>query len=152
SKNNGWLSISLYQSSQYVSKIECSLYILDNRNEQQFIQKFNTVLNKSEEYCIPKFLEIIELLENKEKFLPNNDLTIGIELTEFFETVRKITIPRKTQRNQIISDLKDIFESKVGSDVVLLVGDKKILAHKSSVCSNVFPSAQRKQRERNNYS
>ncbi|CAG5075221.1 Similar to Tdpoz5: TD and POZ domain-containing protein 5 (Mus musculus) [Cotesia congregata] len=130
SKNKVWLSISLQLSERSESNIECSIYILDNGNEKRFIHKFNKVLKKSEEYCIPKFLEIIELLENKEKFLPNNDLTIGIELTEFFETVRKITIPRKTQRNQIISDLKDIFESKVGSDVVLLVGDKKILAHK----------------------
>ncbi|CAG5075219.1 Protein of unknown function [Cotesia congregata] len=116
--------ISLSERSE--SNIECSIYILDNGNEKRFIHKFNKVLKKSEEYCIPKFLEIIELLENKDNFLPNNDLTVVIELTEFFETEQKMIVPIKTPTHQLIIDMKGIFESKAGSDVVLLVGGKKI--------------------------
>ncbi|XP_074096146.1 speckle-type POZ protein B-like [Cotesia typhae] len=130
SENKEWITISLNHDSSQTTAVQCSLFILDNRNEKQFIQKFSKVFYRSEIWSIPKFLEINELLINNEKFLPNDDLTVGIELTEFFETTVEIEVPKKTPRHQLNTDLKDVFESKAGSDVVLLVGDKKILAHK----------------------
>ncbi|XP_044582700.1 speckle-type POZ protein B-like [Cotesia glomerata] len=130
SENKKWITINTKYDVRTEIRFKCSLYILDNKNEKQFIQKFNTVIKDRQEYCIPKFLEITELLENKQKFLPNNELTVGIELTEFLETEKIITVPMKTSRHQLTIDLKDVLESKAGSDVVLLVGDKKILAHK----------------------
>ncbi|XP_057318692.1 speckle-type POZ protein-like B [Microplitis mediator] len=88
-----------------------------------------------ETFCIPKFLEVKELLEKKDKLLPGNALTVCIELTEFIESSRFnspiFEVPLKTAEHQIIDNLKDLFGSKAGTDVVLVVGDKKIPAHKT---------------------
>ncbi|XP_044580629.1 speckle-type POZ protein-like [Cotesia glomerata] len=144
SANKGWISIALSPNIKYYAETKYSLYVLDNLHKKQFIQIFDKVLVKtSEEFCIPKFVEISKLLEMKDKFLPNNHLTIGVEVTGFIRTNSdRIESQFKTPRNQIIRELKDIFESKAGSDVVLLVGDKKIkiLAHKLilTTCSPVF--------------
>ncbi|XP_057318208.1 speckle-type POZ protein-like [Microplitis mediator] len=46
-----------------------------------------------------------------------------------------ITKLRLGESKQIVDDLKDLFHSKEGSDVVLIVGDKKIPAHKTLLVS-----------------
>ncbi|CAG5072956.1 Similar to Tdpoz5: TD and POZ domain-containing protein 5 (Mus musculus) [Cotesia congregata] len=134
SANKEWISISLSPNIKYYVDTKYSVYILDNLHKKQFIQIFDKVLvKKPEEFCIPKFVEISKLLEMKDKFIPNNHLTIGVKVTGFIRTnSKRIENQLKTSRNQLVRELKDIFESKAGSDVVLLVGDKKIkiLAHK----------------------
>lgn len=134
SANKGWISISLSPNIKHYVDTKYSVYILDNLHKKQFIQTFDKVLiKKPEEFRIPKFVEISKLFEMKDKFLPNNHLTIGVKITGFIRTnSKRIESQLKTPKNQLIRELKDIFATKAGSDVVLLVGKKKIeiLAHK----------------------
>ncbi|XP_057318206.1 speckle-type POZ protein-like [Microplitis mediator] len=137
-----WISISLNSRSTgdtHLFKIKYSLSILDDKKEKKFKQKSFQVIRKMDTLNILKFLEVKQLFEMKDKLLPDNELTICIKITEFTEPTHVdspiIKIPLKTSDHKIVHDLKDLFDSRAGSDVVLVVGDKKIPAHKTLLMS-----------------
>ncbi|XP_057318153.1 speckle-type POZ protein-like [Microplitis mediator] len=142
SEDKEWISIYLNSKSISYTKIfrvKYSLFIFNDKKEKKCEQKSYKVFEEMEYFCVQKFLKIKQLLEKKDKLLPDNTLTIGIKLTEFIESSCLyspiIKIPVKTSDRQIVHDLKDLFDSKAGSDVVLVVGDKKIPAHKTLLMS-----------------
>ncbi|XP_057318199.1 speckle-type POZ protein-like [Microplitis mediator] len=138
SEEKEWISIFLNSRSRTDNptfKVKYSLFILDNEKEKKFENELYKVFIKNEDFFIPKFLEVNQLLEKKDTLLPDNALTICIELTEFTESSCLnspiIKIPLKTSDHQIVHDLKDLFDSRAGSDVELVVGDMRIPAHKT---------------------
>ncbi|XP_057318096.1 TD and POZ domain-containing protein 1-like isoform X2 [Microplitis mediator] len=142
SEDKEWISIFLNSRSggDYdIFGVKYSLFIFDNKNEKKFKQKSYKVFNRDEKFCILKFLNVKQLLEKRDKLLPDKALTICIKLTKFTKRSSHISaiikIPLKTSNHQIAHDLKDLFDSKAGSDVVLIVGDKKIPAHKTLLMS-----------------
>ncbi|XP_074096144.1 speckle-type POZ protein-like [Cotesia typhae] len=144
SANKGWISLSLSPHIKRHADVKYSVYILDNLHKKQFIQKFeNVVLKNPQEFRVPNFVETSKLFEMKDKFLPSNTLTIGVKIIGFVNTSSKqIESQLKTPKKQLIRELKYIFVTKAGSDVDLLVGDKKVKipAHKLilTTCSPVF--------------
>ncbi|XP_057318320.1 speckle-type POZ protein-like B [Microplitis mediator] len=83
-------------------------------------------------------VEVSELNNEKDKYVPDDTLTVSLELTELIvrsNTSQPTTKLRLGESKQIVDDLKDLFHSKEGSDVVLIVGDKKIPAHKTLLVS-----------------
>ncbi|XP_057317987.1 speckle-type POZ protein-like [Microplitis mediator] len=135
SVDKDWISIKIRNFSDDQITAKYSLFIFDNKKKKKFENKLYKIFKSNESWCISKFLNVNQLLEKKDKLLPDNALTICIKLTEFIDCSYSysptIKIPLKTSNHNIVHDSKELFDSKAGSDVVLVVGDKKIPAHKT---------------------
>ncbi|XP_057318312.1 speckle-type POZ protein B-like [Microplitis mediator] len=103
---------------------------------------------------VTKYLEIKQLLKNKDDLLPNNTLTICVDLTvyddhESFAGGNSLQIPQL----KITDDLKELYDTKMNSDVILVVGNEKFKAHKlilstrSPVFSAMFTHEMKENRE-----
>ncbi|CAG5073109.1 Similar to spop-b: Speckle-type POZ protein B (Xenopus laevis) [Cotesia congregata] len=72
-----------------------------------------------------------KLLENESKNIPNNSLTVGLELT-IYESCNNSTedffVPSKRPMSE---DYKTLYSSKIGSDVLINVDGQKFSAHKT---------------------
>ncbi|XP_057318314.1 speckle-type POZ protein B-like [Microplitis mediator] len=126
--------ISLYLGGNIVEskiRIKYSLFILDNKDERQFIHTYYSTRSKSSDRGCSQFLEIKQLLENENDFLTNDTLTICVELTVYddyksFPAEFQLQSPKR----QRTDDLRELYDSKTNSDVILAVGDKIFKAHK----------------------
>ncbi|XP_057319524.1 speckle-type POZ protein-like isoform X1 [Microplitis mediator] len=108
-----------------------SIFILDNEKTKLFIEERRLLLNKGDTQIlsVPKFSL---WNNNKDKNLPNNTLTVCLDLTVYdapVTTCRKLNL--KILKHQIAHDYKQLYESKMGSDVVVNVGDTNFEAHRS---------------------
>ncbi|XP_008556029.1 speckle-type POZ protein [Microplitis demolitor] len=117
--------------------------IIDNEKNQQFQQKGAKIFKNGEKIRIPMFVLISELLNDRNKLVPNDTLTVSLKLTEFIvhsDANQPFTQLRLQKSKQIVGDSAALFHSKEGSDIILVVGDKKIPAHKSLLMNrnNVF--------------
>ncbi|XP_057318200.1 speckle-type POZ protein-like [Microplitis mediator] len=140
-----YLSIALkYCGGVEKIKAKYSICIIDDEKNRQFIrgeQAYQTF--KDSRDCTAHCINANELNKEKDQYVPNDTLTVSLELTELMVrsyTSIPITKLQLEESKQIVDDLKDLFHSKEGSDVVLIVGDKKIPAHKTLLMnqSNVF--------------
>ncbi|XP_008551648.1 TD and POZ domain-containing protein 1-like [Microplitis demolitor] len=130
-----WVSISLATTSDTEPvRAMGSLFILNNRKEKKFTQCFNNIDKSCNiAWYSKKFLEIKRMLDNKEEFLPNNQLTIGTEVVIYDFTLAPIgvQVSSKPAKHSIYDDLNQLLVNKLGSDVTLVVGNKEFKAHKS---------------------
>ncbi|KAH0558169.1 hypothetical protein KQX54_014719 [Cotesia glomerata] len=102
-----------------------------------------------------KFLDKNELLERKDQLIPNNTLTIGIELTVFdsFTTIPNSLTALTSNNARMADDFKNLLDSKIGSDVVLSVKDQIFNAHRpilmarSPVFSTMFSLEMKERKE-----
>ncbi|XP_057318376.1 speckle-type POZ protein B-like [Microplitis mediator] len=142
-KNSWYLYLRLLEEKEWISiylgrnngkdkvRTKFSLFILDSKNERKFLKTAYKISDFNAGQGYPKFLEIKQLLDNKDDFLPKNNLTVCIELTvyddyESFTTEMPLEIPQR----QITDDFKELYDSKINSDVILVVGNEKFEAHK----------------------
>ncbi|XP_057318507.1 speckle-type POZ protein B-like isoform X2 [Microplitis mediator] len=131
-REKGWISLFLHRNNGAdKGRIKFALFMLDSKNGRKFIETAYANRNFKNGWGFSKLLEIKKLLENKNDFLPNNTLTVGIELT-IYEDYQ--TFPTKflldTPQHKITDDLKELYDSKINSDVTLVVGNEKFKAHK----------------------
>ncbi|XP_057341771.1 TD and POZ domain-containing protein 1-like [Microplitis mediator] len=129
-----WVSISLSTTNDTEPvRAMGSLFILNNKKEKKFTQCFNNIDKSSHiAWYSKKFLEIKKMLDNKDEFLPNNQLTIGTEVVIYDFTVAPISIQdlSKPAKHSIYDDLNQLLVNKLGSDVTLVAGNKEFKAHK----------------------
>ncbi|XP_057318255.1 speckle-type POZ protein B-like [Microplitis mediator] len=131
-EEKGWVSLFLVQNDgKDKVRIKYSLFLLDNKNERKFIKTsyHHRDFNLGRGYL--QFVEIEQLLDNKDDFLPNNALTVCVELT-IYDNYESLTTeyPLQTPQRRITDDLKELYDSKSNSDVILVVGNEKFNAHK----------------------
>ncbi|XP_057318225.1 speckle-type POZ protein B-like [Microplitis mediator] len=131
-REKGWISLYLHQNNKenkVRSKFE--LFILDGKNEKKFLKTAYENSNFSKGHGFSKFLETKRLLENQDDLSPNETLTICVELT-IYDNYESLTTeyPLQTPHRQITDDLKELYDSKMNSDVILVVGDTIYTAHK----------------------
>lgn len=135
SKTKGWISLGLNLADSEIPEttVEYLFYVLNKNNEKCAVQEPSSRnFRRLEEWGYSQFIKINELLENKENYLSNDILTVCIELSVHDNYVSVINeLPSKTSKRPMVDDLKILFDSKVGSDVTLIVGSQKILAHKA---------------------
>ncbi|CAG5102326.1 Similar to spopla: Speckle-type POZ protein-like A (Danio rerio) [Cotesia congregata] len=83
-------------------------------------------------YGPSKFVNINELLVNKNNFLPNDTLTVCVELIVYDEyiAVKNSNNLLEGCKRKLSDDFKDFFETKKKCDVAIKVGDKEFCAHK----------------------
>ncbi|XP_057317899.1 speckle-type POZ protein B-like [Microplitis mediator] len=128
----GWITLFLFQNDgEEEIRIKFTLFMLDSKNERQFVETACGNGDFKSGCGFDKFLEIKKLLENKDDFLPNNTLTIGVELT-VYEDYESLTTeyPLPKRQRQMTDDFKELYDSKINSDVILVVGNEKFKAHK----------------------
>ncbi|XP_057341561.1 speckle-type POZ protein-like [Microplitis mediator] len=117
-----------------------SLFIYDNNKEKHFVHNDNRVFECLDGWGFD-LVQVDELLINKDQFILNDTLTVCIKLTVYDDdTSSSHKFPQKSSKRKIVDDFKELFESKAGSDVLLIVGDSKFRAHKSILIarSSVF--------------
>lgn len=102
---------------------------MNNKKEKTNAETLK-LLFESNKTChgIPDFIVKEELLLNKRLLTPHDTLTVGVELVIFDNT---LDIPIKKSTNLMAQDYKQLLDNKIGSDIVLAVGDQKFEAHKS---------------------
>ncbi|XP_057318765.1 speckle-type POZ protein B-like isoform X2 [Microplitis mediator] len=136
SKIKGWLSFNLNLISCELPEVraEFVVSILNNENEQIFIQpSCSRNFKDHQDWGIAHFIKINELFEYKDGYFSNNStLTLCVELAVHDNYVRITNkIPSTTCEHSITDDLKKLFDSKIGSDIILVAGNKQIRAHKA---------------------
>ncbi|XP_057318380.1 speckle-type POZ protein B-like [Microplitis mediator] len=128
----GWITLFLFQNDgEEEIRIKFTLFMLDSKNERQFVETACGNGDFKSGCGFDEFLEIKKLLENKDDFLPNNTLTIGVELT-VYEDYESLTTeyPLPKRQRQMTDDFKELYDSKINSDVIFVVGNQKFNAHK----------------------
>ncbi|XP_053596742.1 TD and POZ domain-containing protein 1-like [Microplitis demolitor] len=67
----------------------------------------------------------------KDDLIPNNTLTVGVGITVYDDYKSFNTdYPLQKRQRKITDDLKELYDSKINSDVILVVGNEKFKAHK----------------------
>ncbi|XP_057318588.1 speckle-type POZ protein B-like [Microplitis mediator] len=132
SEKKEWISLFLRRSNgKNKVRIKCSLFFLDGKNKK--VNRTNSYVSYAldDAYGAEQFLEIKELLEKEDDLIPNNTLTVGVEMT-VFDDYRSFTTdyPLKKRQRKITDDLKELYESKTNSNVIFVVGNEKFKAHK----------------------
>ncbi|XP_053596744.1 speckle-type POZ protein-like [Microplitis demolitor] len=93
------------------------------------------------------------LLENKDSLLPNNIMTLCVDLIVLEDyTSTTMKVPLKILKPQIVDDFEKLFNKKINVDVILIVGNEKFHAHKTilSARSPVLASVLHRMQESNN--
>ncbi|XP_057318274.1 speckle-type POZ protein-like [Microplitis mediator] len=116
-------------SNHHALKTIFSFFILNERKEKNFVKNYQYRLNKGEGFYLS--LSKKDLSDNKDEYLPNNTLTVCVDLS-IYDT--PVTTSRKLELNiskrQMAHDYTELYNSKMSSDVIINVGDKEFQAHK----------------------
>ncbi|XP_044576398.1 speckle-type POZ protein B-like [Cotesia glomerata] len=111
------------------SMIKYSAYILDKKKEKQMMKNNHQIVTSTE-------LEIFSLSkkalqEKVDEYLPDNILTVGLDLTIYrpsnSSTDTLLCIPSKLPMTE---DYKKVYSSKIASDIIINVCGKEFRAHK----------------------
>ncbi|XP_074100151.1 speckle-type POZ protein-like [Cotesia typhae] len=117
-------------------KTKFTLYILNSKkevtNDNVLYMEFE---NDEIAYGLPQFVRKKDLVDPKKRLVSHNSLTVGVELIVYdntdynsSDTTNALIIK---PNNQLVQDYKQLLDSKAGSDVTLIAGDRKFKAHKS---------------------
>ncbi|XP_057318156.1 speckle-type POZ protein B-like [Microplitis mediator] len=132
SKEKEWVSLFLLRNNgKNKVRTEISLFLLNSRNDKKFQKTAFITYDLNKSYGTEHFLEIKELLKNKDDLIPNNTLTVCAKLT-VYDDYKSITTdyPMRKRQRKITDDLKELFDTKINSDVIFVVGNEKFKAHK----------------------
>ncbi|XP_057340069.1 speckle-type POZ protein-like [Microplitis mediator] len=112
-------------------KTEFSWFILNNEKKQVNKSKLIQTYGLHPGWGKLPFIMKEDLLKKKDELLPYDILTIGIELTVFDDpVVISNNVPLNESKFFMAHDYEKLYESKMGSDVELIVQEKKFQAHK----------------------
>ncbi|XP_044594897.1 speckle-type POZ protein-like [Cotesia glomerata] len=114
-------------------KIEFTLFILDNEYQKAKRVEFKKTFKSKDYFDFAIETSRSQLLENKNKLMPNDTLTVCAELT-LFETNNSCfydTMQIGPKRQRITDDYKDLYKKEQDTDVVIKVSDKIFKAHKA---------------------
>ncbi|XP_057321488.1 speckle-type POZ protein-like [Microplitis mediator] len=137
-----WCLKSIFDSTEYVDfylclksdhhdlKTKFSFFLLDSKKEKVYITKYQELFSKGERKCYS--LGKQNLLDKKNRNLPGDTLTVGIDLTVYgspitISTKFELNIPKRPMAH----DFTELYNSGIGSDVVINVGGTNFEAHKS---------------------
>ncbi|XP_008547749.2 speckle-type POZ protein B [Microplitis demolitor] len=111
--------------------IKCSSYILNK-------DKLEALKNPEQHYLLTKneteihSLSLKQLMENRNDYVPDNTLTFCLDLTVYDETVstsKKLAL--NIPKGQMSDDYTELYNTMMGSDVIVKVCLKEFRAHRS---------------------
>ncbi|XP_057320118.1 speckle-type POZ protein-like [Microplitis mediator] len=105
--------------------------ILNYKKEKKLVKLFNYFYNSPP--CRGPEISIFkhELLNNKQEYLPNNTLTICVDLGVYDHYSLSVQIPSKSSKYSIADDLKKLLDVTVASDITLVVSNREFKSHKA---------------------
>ncbi|XP_053598186.1 speckle-type POZ protein B [Microplitis demolitor] len=132
SGNKDYISIFLRSlNSNRVIKTKVVHFILNKKREKVLIQKHSQEFEIEQSLGYQKFLKKSELLEKKDVLIPYDTLTLGVELSVFddYWTI-STSAPFNESKRLMTCDYEELYRSKTGTDISLIVQGKKFEAHK----------------------
>ncbi|CAG5101215.1 Similar to spop-b: Speckle-type POZ protein B (Xenopus laevis) [Cotesia congregata] len=113
-------------------KVRFSICILDSQQEKCSVKDRDFTLNVKDTKGFNEFLEKETLLANKSVLIPNDTLTILAEVTVVDDEVKLIPVEKSliNPKSNLSRDLKVFYNSREFSDTTIVIGDKKIKAHR----------------------
>ncbi|XP_008556025.2 speckle-type POZ protein B isoform X1 [Microplitis demolitor] len=151
-----WISIflNLFSETNTKTRTHCVFFIMDIKKEKKYLNEFNTIFGIEKCWGYSKFIEIEELLKSKSELLPSDTLTLCLGLTVYDDYTSVVSkVPLEETNCKITDCIKDLFTTKMASDIVLVVDNRKFLAHKailmarSAVFFAMFSNAMKEQKE-----
>ncbi|XP_044574733.1 speckle-type POZ protein B-like [Cotesia glomerata] len=117
-------------SNSTIKMIKYSVYILDNKKEKKMMTGNHLFFTKSSWTILPLSKKV--LLEKVDEYLPDNILTVGLDLTIYEEpsNYSSDTSLRIPSKRPMTEDYKKLFKSKIASDVIINVCGKEFKTHK----------------------
>ncbi|XP_044575295.1 speckle-type POZ protein-like A [Cotesia glomerata] len=145
SENKSWLAIYLFPKNGD-RKVQAKYLIFMLNKEKEKImdgliynQSLHGYLWNNFVFDVPnsgrgyaRFANINKLLLNKNNLLPNDTLTVCVELIVYDEyiTVKNPNNLLEGSKRKLSDDFKELFETKKKCDVTIKVGGKEFCAHK----------------------
>ncbi|XP_044579481.1 speckle-type POZ protein-like [Cotesia glomerata] len=129
---DGTVEIVLCLLSNHSLPIETkySFFILDNEKKKVFMKSYHSPLSTGEETYL--ILSKKNWENNEDRYLPNNILTVGLDLSVFDEPITiSSEFELKIAKRPMAQDYKEFYLAKIETDVTINVGDEKFRAHKS---------------------
>ncbi|XP_044593882.1 speckle-type POZ protein-like [Cotesia glomerata] len=135
-EDKSWISLSIHYSAaqEWEVKAMYYLFIINYKNERVNVTEFRKWFrNRTDSYTHAEFVKKEDLEEKKRELLPNDSLTIGIELTIYGDNPMTYSnsITLKEPTSHFVEDYRRLFETKEGCDVILKVGDEAFEAHRT---------------------
>ncbi|CAD6208726.1 GSCOCG00003533001-RA-CDS [Cotesia congregata] len=131
-ENKDYVSLYLYLlSKKKVINANCTFFYLINNSYELNLRSYNKTFENSIGYGIRKFYSKKLLLKEKDRYIPNDTLVVGVKLIVFD---RSTTIPKDLKNkptHRLIDDLVNIYKNEKNTDIVLKVEDKSFKAHKT---------------------
>ncbi|CAG5077630.1 Similar to spop: Speckle-type POZ protein (Xenopus tropicalis) [Cotesia congregata] len=135
SEDKSWISLSIHYSAAQEFNVQTMyhLFIINNKNERVNVTEFRKYFRgRTDSYTHAEFVKKSDLEEKKRELLPNDSLTIGIELTIYGDPMMySNSITLKEPTSHVIEDYRRLFETKEGCDVILKVGDEAFETHRT---------------------
>ncbi|XP_044593881.1 speckle-type POZ protein B-like [Cotesia glomerata] len=124
-------------------KLQFTSFILNNEYQEEERSDCNQIFNQSDYFDFAISIYTNELVQNKNKLMFNDTLTIAAELTLFDITSSFLdnALSFGSKRQRITDDYKDFFKKEQDTDVVIKVDGKIFKAHRAILiarCPDLF--------------
>ncbi|XP_057319167.1 speckle-type POZ protein-like [Microplitis mediator] len=116
-------------SDHHELNVKFSFYLLDSKKEKVCIKEHHESLSKGEKMCYS--LNKKSLLTGKDTYLPGNTLTVCLDLTVYGTSITTSTkVLLNAPKHPMAHDFTELYNSRIGCDVIINVGDTNFEAHK----------------------
>ncbi|XP_057325877.1 speckle-type POZ protein-like A [Microplitis mediator] len=130
-------------SDHHELNVKFSFYVLDNKKEKICIKEYQESVSKGERMYYALIKKV--LLANEDKYLPDNTLTVCLDLTVYGTSITTSTkLELNIPKHLMGHDYTELYNSRIGSDTIINVGDttfethRSILMARSSVLAAMF--------------
>ncbi|XP_057339789.1 speckle-type POZ protein-like [Microplitis mediator] len=128
-----WISLFLASlNDKREIKTTFSFFIINDKKQKVNVTTGTYIFENAVGNGFAQFIKKTELLEKKNELMPDDTLTVGVELTVYDDcSSTLINLPLKKTKRLMADDYKKLFQTKAGSDVVINVKNVYFEAHKS---------------------
>lgn len=124
--------VSNINDREKIIRTQYSVSILNEKKEKKFIKLYNQFFTgrttRSPEIDLVQKLDILNV---ESEYLPNNVLTICLDLAVYDECTEIIKFPSKSSKYAIGEDFKKLLDDNIARDITLVANEKEYQAHKA---------------------
>ncbi|XP_044591071.1 speckle-type POZ protein B-like [Cotesia glomerata] len=123
--------VSDVEDKEMIIRTQFSVSILNEKKEKKFNKVYNQLftgrVTRSPEISL---IQTLEIMNSRSEFLPNNVLTVCLDLAVYDECTEIIKFPSKSPKYMISEDFKKLLDDNIARDITLVVNEKEYQAHK----------------------
>ncbi|XP_057324126.1 speckle-type POZ protein-like [Microplitis mediator] len=125
--------LSIYLTNLHTCNVTATVtfFILNNNQERVSIKDYYHNFQPNKSWGCGEYIEKRKILREEHELIPNNTLTVCAEVIVCDDDIT-LTIENQfnISNNQMIADYRELYNSKVNSDVTVIIADKEFQAHK----------------------